>query len=491
MNLIGTILPDYRLSAGLMRNVCLAVGAGCAVMLSVRLAHADVEINPALTVQAIATDNLRKQPSNQEGDVALQSVGVVQVSASTQKLSLLGSASLLYTAFAENSDLNRLTGSGLANAQVTAIPGFLYFDGSAQISDEFLDVLDQSATGLPNGSPQNRVTNLQAGAYITTKLADLADVKLRGSLATVQSEALSDTPPAATVGDAVSYTGSLLVTNGQRSRNAVWRLTANITQEEYDNSDEFRSADASAGVQLRVTPRVHVVARGGYEEISGTNISEIEGTQWATGLVYEIGDASQFSVEWGHRYGRESWSGDLNLKLSDRIIMTAGYSERIESQQGRLSRQLGDLFDESNSLPTPQLPSPTTPGQTLVDDIFYVKDALLSFGYVGLSNSLTVSGRYSERDFSLLPSGDRTAGISATYSEVLLKNLVLGLSGTYDTALDTPLGISNGERVVGSTLLSYNLGERASASIQYTWSRTNSVDDITENVASAGITHSF
>lgn len=454
-------------------------------------AHAGFEVKPAVTLQAVATDNLRKQATNKEGDAVLQSIGAVQVSADTLRLKLLGSASLMYDAFAENSDLNRLTGNGLANAQATIIPGFLFLDGSAQVSDEFLDVLDQSATGLPNGSPQNRVTNLQAGTYVTTKISDVADLKLRGSVATVQSEALKNTPSGATLGEAVSYAGSLLITNGERSRNAVWRLSANITKEDRNNSDEFQSADAAASLQLRVTPRVHVVARGGYEDISGTSITSIKDELWAAGLLYEIGDASSFSAEWGHRYGRESWSGDLDLKLSEHFKVNASYAERIESQQGRLSRELGDIFNQTDSVPTPQLPNPVTPGQSLVDDIFYVKDATLRIGYAGLSETFTLTGRYSERDFSLLPNGDRTAGVSATYSEVLLKDLVLGLTGTYDAALDTPVGVSDGARMVGSGLLSYRLGERASATFQYTWSRTSAVDEITENVASAGITHSF
>lgn len=463
---------------------------GFSVMLACA-ANADVNITPAVTLQAIGTDNLRKTASNQESDAVLQSAGSVQVSADTLKLKLLGTASLMYDAFAQNSDLNELTGSALANAIVTVVPGFLALDGSAQVSDQFLNVLDQSATGLPNGGPQNRITNLQAGAAITSKLSDVADVKLRGSIATVQSDPIGNAPSTATLRDAVSYAGSVLITNGDRSRNAVWRLSASVLQEHRQDTQDFQTADATASISVRVTPRVHAVMRGGYEDISGIGLSDISDAVWGGGFIYDVGDVSQISAEWGHRFGRDSWSGNMDLRLSNRLGLNASYSERIESQQGRLSRQLGDLFDLSNSLPTPTLPDQTTPGQSLIDDTFYVKDALLSIDYVGISQKFTLAGRYNEREFTVLPQGDRTAGLTFSYSEVLLKDLVFGLSGSYDTVLDSTLGSSNGDRIVGSGLLSFKLGANASANFQYTWSRTSAIADVTENVASAAVTHSF
>lgn len=466
----------------------LAAGAG---LCSATAALADIDVSPSVSIQAIATDNLRRQASDPESDAVLQTVGSVQVSADTLRLKLLGTASLLYDAFAESSELNRLTGNGLANAQLTVVPGFMFLDGSAQVSDEFLDVLDQSPTGLPNGAAQSRVSNLQAGVYVTTTAADMADIKLRAGVATVQSDALDSSPTPLSLSDTVSYSGGAVVTSGARSRNLVWTLAANIVQEEREDVVSFRSADATASVKIRVTPRVHVVAQGGYEDISGAGLTAIKDELWAAGINYEIGNESVFELDWGHRYGRESWSGTLDLKLSDKFVLGAEYSERIESQQGRLGRQLSDLFDQSNSLPTPQLPSAATPGQSLVDDVFYSKDALLSIAYTGLSESFSLTGRFSERDFSNLPLGDSTIGVTATYSEVLIKDLVLGLSGTYDTVVDSPLGVSDGDRTVGSGSLTYRLGERASASFQYTWSRTEAGDSVTENIASAGITHSF
>jgi uncharacterized protein (PEP-CTERM system associated) len=452
-------------------------------------ATADVQITPSAGLRVIATDNLRRQPTNEEGDVALEAVAGVSASASTLRLKFLGSASLMYDAFAENSDLNRLTGNALANVQVAVVPEFLYVDGSVQVSDEFLDVLDQSGSGLPTGAPQNRVTNVQAGAYVTTKVADVADLKLRGSMAAVQTEALDGS--GSTLGDAVSYSASVLLTNGDRSRNAVWRLSGSTTHEERENDEEFNSSDAAGSVALRVTPRIQAVVRGGYEDISGTNIDDIEGTIWGAGLIYRIGDRSQFNAEWGQRFGRQSWSGELDLQLSDRMVMGASYNERIESQQGRLNRQLNELFDLANSLPTPALPSTGTPGQSFVDGIFYTKDATIDIGYAGLSQNFTIAGRYSERDSLQTTLNDRTAGITAAYSEVLLKDLVLGVTGSYEAALDSAVGFADGRRYVGSGILTYQIGPNAAASLQYTWSRTSAVDDITENVATAGIRHTF
>jgi uncharacterized protein (PEP-CTERM system associated) len=466
-------------------------GIAMAMLLLAHPAAADIEITPNATVQALATDNLRKSATDPEGDAILQSVAGIQITGETQRLRFLGTGSLLYTAFAENSSLNRLSGNMLSNAQVTVIPDFLYVDGNAQISDEFLDIADQSATGLPNGGAQNRIFNYSLGSYIKTEILDVADAMLRGQYSAVQTDPLDGTSSLVSLGDSLAFQASFLITNGERSRMAVWQLSGNLSKEERENDETFESANSQASLKLRVTPRVHVVGRVGYEQISGSTIDDINGEIWGAGLVYEIGDDSRLTVEWGRQFGRESWSGELDVKMSQSLALRGAYSERLESQQARLGRTLGDLFDQSNSLPNPQLPAPITPGQNLIDDVFYVKDATFDIVYSKLDRSLTVGGRLSQRNFTSTNGNDETAGVAAKYSEVLLRDVFLDLLGSYDGTIDTLPGQTPTDRFTGSSVLSYRLGERSTAQFQYTWSRTNNVDEVTENVVGAGFSHTF
>ncbi len=455
------------------------------------LAHADITFAPSASVQANATDNVRRQASNQEGDVVFVTQAGVVVDADTLRLKFLGTGSLLYSAFVENSASNRLSGNLLANAVVNVVPDFLFIEGSAQISDEFLNVAGQSATGLPNGNAQARIFNYQLGSYIKTEVLGKADAILRGQMSAVQSDPLDGAASITALSDSIAYQASALITNGGRSHIAVWRLTAGYTLEERGNNQSFRSGDALLGVTVRVTPRIHAVGEVGYEDISGTTMDPINGTIWSAGVTYKIGEASTASADLRHRFGQDSWSGNLNLALSERLFLTASYEERLESQQLRLGRALTDVFGQQGNLPPPPVPVPVSLDEDLVDDLFYTKDANAGVVYKTFNRSFEISAQFSQREIQALNTSDETAGLTATYTETVLRDLLLDLSGTYDATLEARTGQVPTDRYTGSGGLNYRLNETTAAQFRYTWSRTDATDTISENVASAALTHAF
>src|SRR5262249_52384733 len=159
--------------------------------------------------------------------------------------------------------------------------------------------------------------------------------------------------------DSIIYQGGGLLTNGPRSHIVQWKLSADYTLEDRDDGREFTSADGLAGVTVRVSPKVHLIGRVGYELIDDPTIPDIHDLIWAGGGTYTIGEASDITAERRHRFGRDAWYANVNLAMNSQFSLNGGYEERLESEQLRLSRSLGEIFEQTGAL-APATPTPVS-----------------------------------------------------------------------------------------------------------------------------------
>lgn len=446
---------------------------------------------PSIGIEVNATDNVRREVTNKDSDiVAVPRLGL-DMDAKTDDLDLFVNAGLVYHSFFENSSLDRFSGSLLAHATLTAVPNLLFIDANAQISDEFLNIADVSATGLPNGTPQARIFNYQLSPYVKAILFGEVDSLVRARVSAVRTDTYGLTIPTPTLGNSLAYQAAAVFGNGERGRVVEWRLSGDYTREERDGGREFTSSDGLLGLTFHVTPRIDLLARGGYEELTDPGITPIRGEIWAGGALYKLGDASFVTGEYRHRFDRDSWFGKAELAMTSRLFVSANYEERVESQQLRLGRSLSDLFNQQASIPPPPAPAPFSLDEDFVDQVFYARDAQLGARYITPERSFALAAKLSRREFETLATDDKTAGVTATYSERFHTKLTLNLVGDYNARLDAPTGLIPVDRYTASSGLVYLLSETASARLQYTWSQTTGVDTITENLISASMAKSF
>lgn len=447
------------------------------------------EIRPSLGLEVDASDNIRRTPDNRQSDIVFVPDAGLVITGEASHLKLFLDANLRYYNFVDESSLDRLTGNLLTHGTLTAVPGFLFVDASAQVSDEFLKIADQSPTGLPNGNPQTRVVNTQVSPYLTTELFDDADLTLRARVADVQFSELEGMAPSTAPSDSVIYQGGALLTNGPRSRIIQWRLTGDYTFEDRDDGREFTSADGLAGLIVRVTPKVHLIGRVGYELVDDPTLPDIHDLIWAGGATYSIGETSDITAERRHRFGRDAWFANINLALNSQLALTGGYEERLESEQLRLSRSLTDIFEQNGALPA--APTQVSLGEDLIDDTFFAKDARLGARYRSDETTFDLSAILSHRDFAALNTHDETAGVETRLTERLPSNFRLEISGSYNATLEARLGQVETQYYLASGGFTYVLSDLASAKLTYTWTQTNGLDTISENLVSASLSKSF
>jgi uncharacterized protein (PEP-CTERM system associated) len=447
------------------------------------------QIRPTLSLEVNASDNIRRTADNRQSDIVFVPDAGLSITGEVSHLKMFLDADLRYYNFLNESSLDRLTGNLLTHGTLTAVPGFLFVDASAQISDEFLKVTDQSPTGLPNGNSQTRIINTQVSPYITTELFDDADLTLRARIADVQFSELEGMAPSTAPSDSIIYQGGGLLTNGPRSRIVQWRLSADYTLEDREDGSEFSSADGLAGVTVRVSPKIHLIGRVGYELVNDPTINDIRDVIWAGGATYTIGEASEITAERRHRFGRDAWFANMNLAMNSQFSVTGGYEERLESEQIRLSRSLNEIFEQTGSLPA--APTQVSLGEDLIDDTFFVKDARLGARYRTDETTFDLSAILSERDFTSLNTHDQTAGVSTRFSERLPANLRLELSGSYNATLEARIGQVETQTYSASGGVTYVLSGFANANLTYTWAQTNGLDTISENLISASLSKSF
>jgi len=202
-----------------------------------------------------------------------------------------------------------------------------------------------------------------------------------------------------------------------------------------------------------------------------------------------IGEHSEITAERRHRFGRDAWYADMNLALSSQLSMTGGYEERLESQQLRLSRSLSEVFGQTGALPA--LPTSVSLGQDLINDTFFVKDARLGASYRSEERLFDVSTFLSRREFNALSTHDETAGVSTRFTEILPSRLRLELTGSYNAILEARIGQIKTQFYAASGGLNYPLSEFTNARLTYTWSQTDGLDTISENLISATLSKTF
>lgn len=490
-NSTGIAVRALRAGVGVSISLTLVCGAARADGAKTERSDSTFHFRPSIGIEVNATDNVRRQATNKDSDVvAVPRIGL-DIDAKTDDLDVFVNAGLVYHSFFENSSLDRFSGSLLAHATLTAVPDTVFVDANAQISDEFLNIADVSATGLPNGAPQARIFNYQLSPYVKSVLFGEVDTLIRARVSAIRTDSYDLSTPTPSLGNSLAYQAGAVFGNGERGRVVEWRLSGDYTREERDGGREFTSSDGLLGLTFHVTPRINLLARGGYEELTDPGITPIRGAIWAGGALYKLGDASFVTGEYRHRFDRDSWFGQAELAMSSNLFVSANYEERVESQQLRLGRSLTDLFKQQASIPPPPTPAPFSLGEDFVDQVFYARDAYLGARYVTPERSFSLAAKLSRREFDALATDDRTAGLTATYSERFHTKLTLNLVGDYNARLDAPIGLVPVDRYTASSGLVYLLSETASARLQYTWSLTDGPSTITENLISASMAKSF
>jgi uncharacterized protein (PEP-CTERM system associated) len=401
----------------------------CTALAVVPAAYAvDWRLEPSLSASAIYTDNAN-QSARDSSDAhifqvmpgfTLQSEGSRRLQAVLQYW--MTAVSRLHPEDVEDTStdfLHRLNAA--TNAEL--IDDFLFFDGTARISQELISFEGPLAPAEINDSNRAAVGTYSLSPHIKQRLGNFAKAQARYSA----SGAIFENNVAA---DATVNTLTAGLESGTYFRDVRWGLDYSLREARNEDISDatFERAVASFGYVLTRTFRL--LGTVGEEWNDYPSVSETDGSSWSAGFGWSPSRRTRIEASAGERFFGDTY----NLSASHRTRVSTwhlGYAEDLSDlTQSMLNAGLNDyvcvtssgtVMNYPNQPYSPNLMDPELLGCTAADGtpsdlrngVFISKAARagMTWGAGRLRYSLNAFDV--RRDFQLADAEDRTRGVTA------------------------------------------------------------------------------
>ncbi|WP_439596839.1 TIGR03016 family PEP-CTERM system-associated outer membrane protein [Falsiroseomonas sp.] len=299
-------------------------------------------IRPSLSVQGVATDNLRQSANGKSGDVFTTIEPGVAISAETARLQGVLNYAPSARFHAENGDEDRLDHNFNGQALASLVPGRVYLDlrGASSV---------QSVTGgfAPESSAvaeerdRLQTTSFQVSPYLVQRFGDTATAQIGYAFQSVDQSggdgALALQPGLQRGDVAQSFTAhqgyAVLRTGPDFGRLA---MEGRLEATSYIGDGVLDGAYRRIGtVEARyaILRGVALLVEGGYEQqrFAGTPGIDISEPVWAVGTRLDFSESSRMTLRYGRRDGFNALSVDASLAVGGRTRVSARYGERLSS----------------------------------------------------------------------------------------------------------------------------------------------------------------
>lgn len=325
----------------------------------------EIILKPGLSVSQLYTDNPRLT-SNTFSDTAGHLSPSLVVSADTPHLQGELIYGLDYYKYARASDQNSLTQNAVAYGLATIVPGSLYLDGRALIS-QLSTAGGAGFTVAPGTLPaagQTQVMITSLTPIVRQSFGDLVDTELRYSygMANFGSPSLAGSTPAPSTSLSsvqVNHVG-LAVAIGRGYGIAASRLTLDATDvgsNSVAQSDQFRGFD---DFEYHLSNRFALLTRLGYEDlqyrVAGLRLS---GPIVKFGARVDLAPDSVATLLYGRQDGTWSFEGRFRQQVTASTSILGAYLRSVSSTQQQLLNDLntsrldefGTIVNNDTALP--------------------------------------------------------------------------------------------------------------------------------------------
>jgi hypothetical protein len=222
------------------------------------------------------------------------------------------------------------------------------------------------------------------------------------------------------------------ISTGQR--HTTYELVG--TAEYLETDADFNLRNVVGHVLVHFVKSFTAIGRYGYERIEDPAISLIHGARWSAGGRYAFSEQSAIQLEYGHRFGRTNWFGEIDLQLSPRAAFHAQYTDVLGPAQLSTVRSIEDLFDDSGNLNLQSAPSPIVPNPAFVNQVVRDKTFTAATTYTRGLTTYTLTGRHSERIIPGLALNDKVYSVDVQWREIMSRSLTgsatIGVFDNYD-----------------------------------------------------------
>lgn len=495
--------------------------------------------NPSIrifgTVTGSVTDNAFLTTENRETDFyATLSPGF-----SIQNESARSRIDLNYTAnadiYALNSELDSLRHNLRANGFGILVPDTLAIVGNAfatPVTADRLGRVSASDRSIPSGRGNGLTDTFgyQIGPVLRNRIANYVVSELSylnsgtffsdpvGGGILQNGSTFDRLSPAR---DTITHTINERLTSGPYFARLNWLVDLTY-QDSSRTGSNIISRTASFQPSYALTREIALLGTLGYDDIETDEqlTRRISSPVFLGGLRFTPSPYLSAQFQAGYRYDRPNFNGDLRYQLGAFTALVASYSDRVETDQGRIFDSLGNVV----SLPNGQFVDTRTgllftPQQldelSLSNAVSRYRQFTATLSVSRLRTSYGVTAFLTDRDTlstgggstllssTLLRGQQQTVtGGTAFLSHAFTPLLTGSASATYSVSDTERLGGLGDETFRFNTSLAYLLNDRTRAFITYAYldrTRDNSTlvsldplsGDLTENVISIGLRRDF
>jgi hypothetical protein len=454
---------------------------------------------PSLSVDVIATDNVRLTSRDRQSDISTAITPSILAVADTARLQGVLSYRPIGYLYASTPDQNRIDHFLDAQGLATLVEDRFFLDMRAASSVSSLT--GGLGTGYSPGLARNdrvQTTSARVSPYLQFRFGGLGTLQTGYAFQYVDQTAGRNgigggapTLPAAgttgfnIVGDYTAHEGFATFRTGDDF--GRFGFVTRLSAIEYDGTGVLDGASRQLGVveaSYAVTRSLSLLADGGYERqrYGGPRPFELDSPIWGAG-VQLTGPDSAITARYGRRDGFESATLDGSVALGARTRLTARYEERLTTTQqlagARLAAarldQFGNQVDPITGVPL--LPGATESLLAQRGGLFRLRTAGVSLSQVWDRDVVTVSAGREERTPvngapALFNTNQNGYSASVSWTRELSPEMSGSLFAQYGVT-DVPSGPDRENYSAGASL-SRQLGQGITGTMQY---RYTSRDD--------------
>ncbi len=471
---------------------------------------ATLHLQPRVETTGTYTDNVRGVGGGSEADWINETSAGGSITADGNRLNLNLDINASQETHLDTKGLDGLRPTMLGTGDVELLQDHLFVDGFVSLSEVTASrngPVSAANRNLP--SNKRRLMTYSVDPRIVHQLGRIANVSLGYSYSeTLVSQPSAGAGVVAPVGVAAGSTGdsksediTFELGTGPRFGRLDSTFEASTSTTQNAGRSNFTEDRAELVNEYQINRHLALIARGGYEDIGDPNPGvDSSGATWAGGVHLKPGPKLDVRIEKGRRYQGSNLSLDASYQMTPTILMSATFSQSLETQQqgrqGRLRGLVADPFTGELVDPITSIPEDPNSSDFSLDNSSFQQD-LARFGIAGARgrNSFNFGADYTSRDFKTGSVKENQVGVNLNYRRQMQRNLSGSIVLGYTDILQSRIPAGGDTTYESSAQLSYVLSKMFTTSLEYARllriSGADTSDDLSEDTVTIGIIGNF
>jgi hypothetical protein len=418
---------------------------------------------PTIGVQGMITDNAEGVEDDRTADFILRGLLGVEASIESSRTTGQLSAMLTYDQYAKLSDLSGFSINAIGSGAYELASDTLWIEANGAVVNARNTPFGASAVDRSGVAGRTQLALYEIGPRVAATIADLLEIAASAKFGQIfyreADASVVDTP---LPDDDSTVHATFLADTADRIR--AYQL---LTSGQFDDDDQgFRAGNLTQSLFARISPRLRLIARVGYDWVRQLGITDIEAPRIMAGFEYSPNERSRISFEGGERYDRPAYAASADFSLHDRVVLRGAYTEAIEPDQLLVASSFRRFVDQPEPIPPFQPPGDFIPPPGIYPLTSLNKVATIDATYRDDRQTVKVASGWIDRKFLPADTHDRTLTASVGYERALRPDLQLRVDVNYARTFESPLyGENESYGLVGQ--LDYRLNSSTTVNAAY------------------------